>query len=118
MRVIRKGSAPAERGTTFTGETTLERYLSGGAEGISLSVVHFSDGSRTHWHEHPGEQILYILDGRGRVGTENEESEVGPGDVIYTGPGERHWHGAAPGASMTHISITRGGPPVWGEPPE
>lgn len=119
MQVIRKGSAPSQRGTTFTGETILERYLGGqGEDGISLAVVHFKDGSRTHWHHHPGEQILFILDGQGRVGTETEEVTVGPGDVVYAEPGERHWHGAAPGTSMTHISVTRGGAPVWEGPPE
>jgi quercetin dioxygenase-like cupin family protein len=25
--------------------------------------------------------------------------------VIWTPPGEKHWHGAAPDSSMTHIAI-------------
>ena len=47
---------------------------------MAVSLVRFEDGSRTHWHTHPGEQLLYILDGQGRVGTEEEELSVGPGD--------------------------------------
>jgi quercetin dioxygenase-like cupin family protein len=27
------------------------------------------------------------------------------GDVIWCPPGEKHWHGAAPTTSMTHIAI-------------
>ena len=31
--------------------------------------------------------------------------EIRPGDVIWTPPGEKHWHGAAPDGGMTHIAI-------------
>ena len=31
--------------------------------------------------------------------------EICPGDVIWTQPGERHWHGANPTTGMTHIAI-------------
>ena len=81
-------------------------------------IVRFTDGARTHWHVHPGEQVLYILEGEGRVGTEHEEVQVAAGDVVYTPPGEKHWHGAMPGSSMTHISITTVGAPEWFEAPE
>jgi quercetin dioxygenase-like cupin family protein len=30
---------------------------------------------------------------------------IRPGDVIQCPPGEKHWHGAMPGAAMTHIAI-------------
>jgi quercetin dioxygenase-like cupin family protein len=31
--------------------------------------------------------------------------EIRPGDVVLFSPGEKHWHGAAPGSSMTHIAV-------------
>ena len=31
--------------------------------------------------------------------------EIKPGDVIWTPPDEKHWHGAAPNSAMTHIAI-------------
>ena len=31
--------------------------------------------------------------------------EINPGDVIWTPPGEKHWHGAKATTSMTHIAI-------------
>ena len=119
MKVVRGSEARGERGTTFTGETELKRLL--GAQepgGMAVSLVRFEDGSRTHWHAHPGEQLLYILEGQCRVGTENDEVLVGPGDVVHAAPNERHWHGAAPGQSMTHLSVTNVGPPEWFEAPE
>lgn len=119
MKVIRKGTSPADRGTTFTGPTTLERVLGAQTEGgMSVNVVTFEDGARTNWHVHPGEQILYVLSGRGRAGNEEETFELEPGDVVYAPPGERHWHGAAEGHTMTHISVTTVGAPTWFESPD
>jgi quercetin dioxygenase-like cupin family protein len=119
MKVVRGSEAKGEQGATFTGKTELKRVLSAQQPGgMAVSVVRFEDGSRTHWHTHPGEQLLYILKGQGRVGTADEEFQVGPGDVVHAAPGERHWHGAAPGQSMTHISVTTVGPPEWFEAPE
>jgi quercetin dioxygenase-like cupin family protein len=121
MKVVRGEEAKQEQEQVgaFTGVTRLKRLL--GAQqpgGMAVSLVHFEDGSRTHWHVHPGEQALYVLDGQGRVGTEEEELQIGPGDVVYAAPLERHWHGAAPGQSMTHLSVTNVGPPEWFEAPE
>ncbi len=119
MKIIRAGESPTQQGTTFTGAVTLERVLTEQQPGgPSMSIVHFEDGARTHWHEHPGEQVLYILSGEGRVGTASEQFLVYPGDVIHAASGERHWHGAAPGQNMSHISITTHGSPTWYDAPE
>jgi quercetin dioxygenase-like cupin family protein len=114
MRVIKKGEGQIKRGTTFKGEVILESMLvAQQQEGIQLSIVHFEKGAVTNWHEHPGEQILYILEGIGRVGNNETEWEVQPGDIVYSGPGEKHWHGATSDSSMSHISVTTVGPPKW-----
>jgi quercetin dioxygenase-like cupin family protein len=116
MKVVRGAEAKQEQIDAFTGETQLNRLL--GAQqpgGMAVSLVHFEDGSRTHWHVHPGEQVLYVVAGEGRVGTADEEMEIGPGDVVYAAPKERHWHCAAAGHSMTHLSVTNVGPAEWFE---
>lgn len=119
MRIVRKGESPVQQGTTFTGHVTQDRLIAAQDQaGVSVSLVSFQDGARTHWHEHPGEQILVIVEGKGRVGDEEQEFTLEPGDVVHTGPGERHWHGAAPGFDMKHLSITTVGSPTWYEPPE
>jgi quercetin dioxygenase-like cupin family protein len=119
MKVVRGDEARQERIGAFTGDTQLQRLLSPQQPGgLAVSLVHFEDGSRTHWHVHPGEQILYVVDGEGRVGTADEEMRIGPGDVVYAAPMERHWHGAASGHSMTHLSVTNVGPAEWFEAPE
>ena len=90
----------------------------GAGEGMSVSLVHFYAGARTYLHAHADGQILVILDGRGQVGTAAGEAEdVAAGDVVHAAPGELHWHGAAPGHDMTHLSIAIGAS-VWpGDPP-
>jgi quercetin dioxygenase-like cupin family protein len=30
---------------------------------------------------------------------------VRPGDIVFFGPGEKHWHGASPNCAMSHIAI-------------
>lgn len=119
MEIIRANERPSSLGQTFTGKVTAERLLAGqGESGVTVSVIHFEDGARTNLHRHPGEQVLYILKGEGRVGTDTEQHLVYPGDVVREGPGVTHWHGAAPGKNMTHISITTVGSPEWFGPPD
>ncbi len=33
------------------------------------------------------------------------KQEIKPGDVIWTPPGVKHWHGATRSSAMTHIAI-------------
>lgn len=66
----------------------------------------FEPGARSAWHTHPRGQILIVTAGVGRVqqwGGRVEEIQVG--DVVWTPPGVKHWHGASPNAAMTHIAI-------------
>jgi 4-carboxymuconolactone decarboxylase len=81
--------------------------------------VAFEPGARTAWHSHPGGQILIVTAGTGRVqpwGGPIEEIQTG--DVVRIPADQKHWHGASPHASMTHLAITepRGGTSVqWME---
>lgn len=119
MKIVRGAEVQSEPGKTFTGEVGYSRLLAEQqAGGMAVSLVRFEDGARTHWHTHPGEQILYILEGDGRVGTERDDVRVTAGDVVHAASGERHWHGAAPGQSMTHLSVTTVGSPEWFGPPD
>lgn len=114
MKIVRNSDGQSKQGTTFSGKATLTPMITAQqVGGMQLSVVEFEDGAVTNWHKHPGEQILYILEGKGRVGDEEKHWAVEPGDVIHIGPGERHWHGAAAGHNMCHISVTNVGSPIW-----
>jgi quercetin dioxygenase-like cupin family protein len=73
---------------------------------MRVNVVRFAPRARTAWHCHPGDQALCVTEGRGLVQSRGGQIiEIRLGDVIYTPPGEWHWHGAAPDHFMTHIAM-------------
>lgn len=102
--------APAEH---FTGKV-LMGPLSHDPEALNALGVQFEPAARTDWHSHPAGQVLYVVSGTGRVGTDGGNTvEVSPGDVVYAPPGEVHWHGAGPQSPMMHLSLTTGDATEW-----
>ena len=73
------------------------------------NVVNFSAGATTGWHAHDSDQILVVTAGKGVVANETEEREITVGDVVHIKAGERHWHGARPNTTLSHITITTSG---------
>jgi len=68
--------------------------------------VTFEPGARSAWHTHPFSQILIVTEGAGWIQQWGGPiQEIRKGDVIWIPPGVKHWHGAAPTTSMTHIAI-------------
>jgi quercetin dioxygenase-like cupin family protein len=117
MEIAPGAESTFERGDDgrFTGEVWLRGTIAD-PNGTNLGLVHFSPGSRTHWHRHPGGQFLYGVSGRGRVRTRGERGHVLlPGDVIHVGPDEWHFHGASRDAPVVHVAVNGGGTPEWGE---
>jgi quercetin dioxygenase-like cupin family protein len=94
----------------FTGSVWLEQLTGGdGPEAPRLLAVHFAPGARTAWHSHPAGQVLHVVAGRGRVGTETGEVvKLHAGDTVRAAPDERHWHGAAPDSVLVHLAMQAG----------
>jgi len=73
---------------------------------VHAVIVHFEPGARTGWHRHPLGQVIHVIGGEGRAQAAGGAVEViRPGDTVHFSPGERHWHGAAPRRSMSHVAI-------------
>jgi quercetin dioxygenase-like cupin family protein len=73
---------------------------------VGGATVTFEPGARTAWHTHPLGQTLIVTAGCGRVQRHGGPiEEIRAGDIVWFGPGERHWHGASPTTAMTHIAI-------------
>jgi quercetin dioxygenase-like cupin family protein len=71
-----------------------------------VGTVTFEPGARSYWHTHNAGQILLVTDGIGYTQEKGKPIRVvHKGDMIICQPNVEHWHGAAPGSSMTHISI-------------
>ena len=109
--VITRGGSRAVRtgpAANFAGEVRVEMLFEALAPAhASGGSVTFEPGARTAWHSHPGGQILIVTAGTGRVqGWGGPVEEIRVGDVVKIQAGRKHWHGASPQASMTHIAIT------------
>lgn len=105
----------------FTGDSYV--YPMASSNGVSTANVTFYDGAHTWWHIHRNtDQILIAGSGIGYVQIEGQPPiRVKEGDVVVVPAGKRHWHGAAPGRTFQHISITRKGQNVsteWISPVE
>jgi quercetin dioxygenase-like cupin family protein len=109
VEIQRNGSEPSRKGPpeTFTGAVRLDTPFAGRAPSrVSGSVVTFEPGARTAWHSHPVGQTLIVTNGCGWIQGEGGAVEtIRPGDVVWTPPGVRHWHGGTPTTTMTHVAI-------------
>lgn len=109
MEIKRSGSQPSSTGPAewFTGKVRLDPLHQTPAPArVSLTSVTFEPGARAAWHSHPLGQTLIVTAGCGLVQSEGSPMEqIRPGDVVWSQPGEKHWHGATATTAMTHISI-------------
>ena len=110
ITVARAGSQPPQQGPAenFTGTVRVER-LFGAVEPARATggLVTFEAGARSAWHTHPLGQILIVTAGIGRVQQWGGPiQEIRKGDTVRIPPNVKHWHGASPGTSMSHIAIT------------
>src|SRR5713226_718735 len=104
-RVLRHCSkGPAEH---FTGSVQIEPlFFAHDPSRTSGGKVTFEPGARSAWHTHPLGQILIVTDGTGWIQQWGGPiQEIRTGDVIWIPAGVKHWHGATPNTSMTHIAI-------------
>ncbi|WP_046869243.1 (R)-mandelonitrile lyase [Microvirga massiliensis] len=110
MVITPNGSRPSAKGASaqFTGSVILNSlYAPNDSMSSSGGHVTFEPGARSAWHTHPAGQVLIVTSGTGWVQEEGgRKREVRPGDVIWTSPGVKHWHGATATNSMSHIAIT------------
>ena len=109
MDIKRSGSQPSGKGQAeyFTGHVRIDPLNQATAPArVGAVSVTFEPGARTAWHSHPLGQTLIVTAGCGQVQSMGSPVEkIRPGDVIWTPPGEKHWHGATATTAMTHISI-------------
>jgi quercetin dioxygenase-like cupin family protein len=109
VEIQRNGSRPSAKGPpeTFTGAVRLDTPFAGRSPSkVSGSIVTFEPGARTAWHTHPVGQTLIVTNGCGWIQGEGGAVEtIRPGDVVWTPPGVKHWHGGTATTAMTHVAI-------------
>ncbi|UVO50759.1 carboxymuconolactone decarboxylase family protein [Sphingomonas sp. SUN019] len=122
LQVVAPGQSPSPApARNFTGSAVVTSAFRGtGDARLGGATVTFQPGARTNWHVHPLGQLLVVTAGEGRVQVKGGRVQViRAGDTVWTGPGIKHWHGAAPGQAMTHIAVSEavnGASVTWMEP--
>jgi quercetin dioxygenase-like cupin family protein len=110
MEISRGGARPpaAGPGDNFTGVVQVQPLFGTNENrNVGAGEVTFSACARSAWHTHPAGQTLVVTSGSGWVQAwGGDKQHITAGDVIWTAPGVKHWHGATPASSMTHIAIT------------
>jgi 4-carboxymuconolactone decarboxylase len=110
IKITRSGSQPSRQAPAenFTGSVRVDPLFQANAPARAFGArVTFEPGARTGWHSHPLGQTLIVTAGVGRVQRWGDPvEEIRQGDIVWTPPGQKHWHGASENATMTHIAIT------------
>lgn len=109
MKIKRSGSQASSEGPAewFTGTVRIDPLFEAPEPArVRGASVTFEPGARTAWHTHPLGQTLLVTAGRGRAQREGGPiEEIGPDDVVWIPPNEKHWHGAGLTTAMTHLAI-------------
>jgi 4-carboxymuconolactone decarboxylase len=109
ITITRSGSQPSRQAPAqyFTGSVRIDPlFETKDPSNMSGSYVTFEPGARSAWHTHPLGQTLIVTAGTGRVQRWGDPvEEIRPGDVVWIPPDQKHWHGASPTTSMTHIAL-------------
>lgn len=56
----------------------------------AMRLFEVGPGGSTPYHKHDWEHVVYVLDGKGALRTENGDADFGPGDSLMTAPNEEH----------------------------
>ena len=107
--VIPAGSRPSSTapGQNFTGNVRVDpAFETQTPQRVYGSYVTFEPGARTNWHTHPLGQTLLVTFGVGLTQEWGGPVQIiRQGDVVLCPPNVKHWHGAAPDTTMTHLAI-------------
>lgn len=63
---------------------------SDGAPTAAMRLFEIEPGGNTPWHAHDWEHVIYALEGRGRLRTENGDVDFEPGAALLVEPNEQH----------------------------
>jgi quercetin dioxygenase-like cupin family protein len=75
------------------------------ARNVRTFVINFQSGQRTDIHDHPHEQIYYVLSGTAVFGFPHNEEVIPKNGLVFISPGERHFHGATDDQPCSQLVI-------------
>ncbi len=91
----------------FSGKVEVQMLFSEHApSSLTGAKVKFSPKARSAWHTHPKGQTLVVTEGEGFVQQWGQSArKLKKGQVVWTPPGVKHWHGACKDKSLTHTAL-------------
>jgi quercetin dioxygenase-like cupin family protein len=109
MRILTTDGLPTYPGpeACFTGSVTVTPlFKETDPSALSCGCVNFQPGARSAWHTHPKGQLLIIKEGGGYVQEWGKPiQKIKKGDLIWTPPGVKHWHGGSHETSMLQYAV-------------
>ena len=110
QQITRAGVQPSAAGAAefFTGRVRVDPVWPADKNiNASGGLVTFEPGARSAWHTHPAGQQLVVMSGVGLTQKGGKPVQIiRPGDGVWSPPGVKRCHGAAPKAAMTHLAVT------------
>jgi quercetin dioxygenase-like cupin family protein len=115
MEILKRPETGKGPANWFNGDVWFDVLYRGEEPSLMrANMVKFAPGARTAWHSHGLGQTLCIVEGVALIGARGGQIiEAHPGDVVYTPPGEEHWHGAVPGQFMIHLALWETDDATW-----
>ncbi len=83
------------------------RWLIGepeGAPNFEMRYFSLSGDIATEWHSHEWEHQVFVVKGKGKFRSVEEEVELNPGSAVFVEPGEEH-HFICPGDRFDFICV-------------
>lgn len=94
-------------------EAIIDRLSDASADthGLGISLVRFPRGVRRPWSAHTQDQYAWIISGTGIIASEDNETELAPGSLVFIPANTMHQHGASDDSDMTQLSVIGGEKP-------
>ena len=107
IKAVDRGEVDNSHRDIFEGGQVVMNPLVDGddSENYRFNVGTSREEARTKFHTHTCDQVLYVTNGKGFVGTRDEEVAITEGDTALIPAGEEHRHGANHGEDFSHISL-------------
>jgi quercetin dioxygenase-like cupin family protein len=101
-----RGRGQSSANPIFIGPVSIQDVVNDAlSDQFRVTAVTFENGARNRPHRHTTDQVLVATSGSGFIAGDEGTLPLEPGDVAFIPKGTRHWHGATPDTTFTHLSI-------------
>jgi quercetin dioxygenase-like cupin family protein len=105
VRLDRSQGVPSSN-PIFVGSVSIQEVVNEAlGDLLRVTAVTFEGGAVNRPHRHTTDQVLVATLGSGFVASDDDHHPLEPGDVAFISAGTRHWHGANPDSTFSHLSI-------------